>query len=179
MSLFKLQPGDVFGTRNPMALGRAINFIQRIWSKDDESKYSHSGIIIDEDGATFESLWTINTSNLFKIYTGKEVIIARPIKNIIEIQPITRKEKSTAIKKLIVEHKGQWYPFWRLPMHFFPPLAKIAWANRPVCSELTAKYLWYIKMRHHQWASTNPDTLADEWRNWKGYEIIFEGVLGQ
>lgn len=178
MNFPKLQPGDVFGTRNPMALGRMINFIQKLWSKDSASKYSHSGIIIDEDGATFESLWTLNTGNLFKAYTGKEIIVARPISKYDKAKLLTRKEKYTAVKKIIVEHKGQWYPYWRLTLQLIPPLAKIVWFNRPVCSELVAKYLWYIKARHHQWAGTNPDTLADEWRIWKNFEVIFEGKLG-
>jgi len=166
----QLQPGDVFGTRNPMALGRAINFLQKIWSRDSESKYSHSGIILDEEGTTFEALWTIKKQNLFEAYGGKEVIIARYTKG-------TDTIIKTELDFCLSCHEGQWYPIWRLPLHIFPPLAKIMLFHHPVCSELVAEFLCEIGARHCQWASTNPDTLADEWRRWKNFEIIWEGEL--
>lgn len=166
----QLQAGDVFGTRNPMALGRAINVIQRLWSHDNEAKYSHSGIILNSKGDTFESLWTIKKQNIWNEYVGKEIIIARPL-------GVDPRVIDKVLKGLIAKHEGQWYPVWRLPLHILPPLAKIMWLNRPVCSELTAKYEWGIGIRHGQWAGTNPDTLADEWRRWKNIKIVWEGEL--
>ena len=170
----QVKAGDVFGTKNPMWLGKAINSIQKFWSKDGESKYSHSGIIIDNKGTTFEALWTVTSKNLFEEHKGDGVIIARPIGS--------SNGGVFDIKRGLMEifkHKGKIYPFWRLAMHMFPPLSKIAPLDRLVCSELTAKYLYLCGARHHQYQGTNPDTLADEWRRWKNFEIIFEGTIGE
>jgi len=169
MEQIKVMPGDVFATANPMALGKAINFMQRLWSHDFDSKYSHTGIIQAEDGTTFEALWTIREGNLFADYLGKQAIIAR-----CEASP---EKKVKELENLKAYHLGQWYPFWRLFMHVLPPLAKISIFKRPVCSELTARYLHFLGVRHGQWAGTNPDTLVDEWRNWRSFEIIYEGKI--
>jgi len=169
LSLPDIKVGDVFATKNPMVLGRVINFIQAIWAKDSKSTYSHAGIITDQNGGTFESLWTIKRSNLAG-YRGEKVIIARWGNGKFQ-------DKVAKLQKLMWEYGGQWYPMWRLPMHLIPPLAKISIIKRPVCSELVAKYLYLLGARHGQWAGTNPDTLVDEWRKWRDFEIIFEGVL--
>ena len=151
-----------------MALGKVINAAQWLWSKDGESTYSHAGIIIDPEGITFEALWTICKGHL-DAYLGDRVIIAR-------CEAVSGPKKEGVLKALIVKHQGQWYPFWRLPMHLIPFLAKISVTKRPVCSELVAKYLYKLGVRHPQWAGTNPDTLADEWRRWRDFNIIYEGI---
>lgn len=165
----QLQKGDLFATVNPMALGRGINAIQWFWSGDGQSCYSHAGIIINEQGDTFEALWTVKSVNLFKAYAGKNVIIARPkiSASIIDIE----------LDFLMKEHKGKIYPFWRLGMHLIPPLAKIALFNMLVCSELVAKFEYKIGARHGQYKGTAPDTLADEWINWKIFDVIFQGKI--
>ena len=165
--MVKLLPGDLFGTSNPMALGKAINAAQWLWSKDGQSTYSHSGIVLDESGRTFEALWTIKTAHLDE-YTGSKIIIAR-------CNAVSEQKREAVLKALIAEHSGQWYPFWRLFLHIIPPLAKLSVTKRPVCSELVAKYLFRLGQRHGQWAGTNPDTLVDEWTRWRGFEILFEG----
>ena len=166
----ELNRGDVFGTKNPMALGKVINAIQWVWSHDCESHYSHSGIILDSLGTTFEALWTCKFVNLFEAYKGEQVIIARYIGG--KTMPI-----DMAIKQLVAKHRGRVYPFWRLFLHLIPPLAKINMSQRPVCSELVAKYSWVIGARHEHWAGATPDMLADEWRQWDGWEVVFEGEL--
>jgi hypothetical protein len=165
----EIRAGDVFATKNPMWLGRIINMIQRFWSRDGRSKYSHGGIIVNEHGETFEALWRIGRSTLFK-YAGEEIIIARCV-------TVSAKDIDFALKRLIVQHTGHFYPLWRLPMHLFPPLAKISIIKRPVCSELVAKYEHLLGIRHGQWAGTNPDTLSDEWIRWRWFEVLGEGNL--
>jgi hypothetical protein len=167
--MIKVQRGDVFCSTNPMWLGRAINAIQWFWSEDGESKYSHSGIICNATGTTFEALWTVRSRNFFEAYTDDNVIIARPV--------CPEVKKLDALDKIIRTHRGQWYPFWRLGMHLFPPLAKVAIMDRLVCSELVAEYLFLAGVRHDQYKGTNPDQLADEWREWKRFNVIFEGRL--
>ena len=162
--------GDVFCSTNPMSLGKAINTIQWIWSKDGESTYSHAGIFRDNNANTLESLWTVKSQNFFEAYKDDKVIIARYIGYCDAPIP-------TVIARIEKEHLGNIYPFWRIFLHIIPPLSKIGVFNRLVCSELCAKYLYYLGARHSQYNSTNPDTLADEWRRWKDMEVVYEGIL--
>lgn len=165
-----LQKGDLFATRNPMALGRAINLLQRIWAHDDDSKFSHAGIIRDSAGTTFESNWHIESQNLFKAYGGKRVLIVRHK----GMNSETYKKGWEAVKHL----EGKLYPVWRLVFHIIPVFAKyINIFKKPVCSELNAWFLWAAGLRHQQYMGTNVDTLVDEWKNWSSYEIIFNGLL--
>ena len=166
----KLLPGDVFATRNPMALGRAINAIQKFWSYDNEAIYSHTGVIVDYNGVTLECLWTVRHQNIYEAYQEEQVIIARyeKLKNF----------NSSFIT--ILEHFGQWYPVYRLLFHLIPPVAKyVHFRKHLVCSEFVAKFLHLVGGRHEHWHGTNPDMLVDEWRHWKNYKIIFEGTLSQ
>ena len=164
----ELKPGDIFGTANPMWLGRAINCVQKINSTDNHSEYSHSGIILDEAGATFESLWTIRKSHINN-YIGKKVLIGRNVK-------ITPASHAIGIAG-VFKHEGQLYPFWRLPLHLVRPLAKYLSVGKfPVCSELVGKYL-YKQGLLSTWKGRNPDDIADMIHQWKEWEIVFEGVF--
>ena len=149
-----------------------INFLQCFWAKDNESKYSHAGLILDSDGTTLEALnkGTLESQNLFEIYQGQQIIIARYN----NLTPEIHKVALVALKK---EFGGEGYPFYRLLLHIFPPLAKLHFLGRGVCSEVVAYYLWQVMGRHKWWASTNPDTLADEWVRWRAYTVVYEGVL--
>lgn len=167
----EVQPGDVFGTRNPMLLGRAINGMQYFWSSDNNSVYSHSGIIESATGDTYEALWSIEEGHLDE-YCSNRVIIAR-------YTDLNEKAFKLAMKKLKKRHDDQCYPWWRIPLHIIPPLAKyISYKDKwVVCSELVAEYEYLLGLRHYQFVGTNPDKLADEWKRWKGWEIIGEGQL--
>lgn len=162
--------GDLFGTENPAALGIGINIVQKFHSRDNESTYTHSGIIINSEGDTVESLWTVKIQNLYEAYAGKKLVVAR-------YMPLT--ELAWERTWLMLEsHLHKTYPWWRLPLHLIPPVAKyLSFTGMPVCSELVAKAEYYMGARHKWWTGTNPDTLSDEWHRWKGFEIIFEGVL--
>lgn len=191
----ELKAGDLFCTANPMALGRAINFMQAAAAYDGQSIYSHSGIITDADGTTFEALWKLERNNLFDSYSGKQVVIARfvgsPRDGIRGMDGIVFK---AAFSRLYLEHEKQWYPGWRLFFHVIPSLAKLLSfkGHYVVCSELTAKFLYYAHEyllpqhdcknlycwpRHKWFTGTCPDMLADEWHRWIGYKIIYEKVL--
>ena len=182
----KLQPGDLFLTRNPQALGRGINAVQTWWSKDGKSTYSHAGIILDSKGTTFEALWTIKKQNLFEAYAGEKVCIAR-------WEGMTDEIAKQALDELMKEQEGKIYPAWRLLFQVIPPIAKYtSWGGRfLVCSEEDSKFLYIVHLqngytdlygykwpRHSHFCGTNPDMLADEWHRWKGYQIVFEGILG-
>jgi len=129
----KVQPGDIFCTKNPMWLGRAINMVQKVWADDAESKYSHSGIIIDKFGTTIESLWRVKNQNLFEAYEGQQILIGRA--------DLMTSASFNSGKEKIKSHDRDVYPFYRLFFHLIPPLARHINFGRVVCSELTAKFL--------------------------------------
>lgn len=101
--MIEIKPGDIFLSRNPMALGKVINFVQKIQSQDKKSVYPHAGIVLDEEGTTLEALWTVKSQNLFKDYKGDQVLIVRWDK----MDPERFKSGFEKIKP----HIGQVYPF--------------------------------------------------------------------
>lgn len=179
MKPITLRPGDEFATRNPMALGVAINLVQKAKSVDNQSEYTHTGIITGMDGATLEALWTVKSQNIWDAYQGKRTLIVRNI----NMNPAVFCAGYERVKK----HIGQWYPFPRLAFHLLHVAKWVHWSH-VVCSELTAKFeagcAEYLDayspantgfMRN--WYGVNPDDLADRWRISKYYEIVYEGVL--
>ena len=168
----KLEKGMIFCSRNPMLLGRAINFVQKAWAKDDQSEYSHSGIIVKggniEDCISFEALWTNHQQNFYKAYQGKKVLIGRHI----EMTPERFQKGWNGIRK----HEGKWYAGHRLPLFFIPFLAKYANFGLGVCSELTAKFLFKAELLDY-WTGVNPDDVADIIHRWRAFEVVFQDVL--
>jgi len=168
----KLNRGDIFCSRNPMMLGRAINFVQKIHAKDNQSEYSHSGIIVKggplKQTVSFEALWTNKQQDFYKSYKGKKVLIGR--------------HKDMNLKLFnrgwngIRHHEGKWYAGYRLPLFFIPFLAKYLSLGLGVCSELTIKFLFKAGLAAN-WKGWNPDDVADMIHNYRDYEIIYEGVL--
>lgn len=182
MALPILRPGDEFATKNPMALGPVINFVQGIKAVDNESTYTHTGIIreVRDQGKTpitVESLWTVKSQNLWEAYRGCRVLVVRNI----NMQPPVYVAGMGKIK----EHLGQWYPVPRLLLHFIGLAKWIHW-DRVVCSELTAKFECGCAeflgedrtggfMRNHY--GVNPDNLVDRWKISRYFDIVFEGVV--
>ncbi|MCK9341128.1 MAG: hypothetical protein M0P37_05200 [Synergistaceae bacterium] len=162
-----IKPGDIFCTRNPMWLGRAINFVQKIGSKDNQSEYSHAGIILTADGETFEALWRNGRQNIFEAYKGKKVLVGRHI----EMDP----EKFGAGWNGIKHHEGKWYAGHRLLLHLIPLASKLSF-GMAVCSEIVMKFLCKAGIAD-TWAGWNPDDVADMIHNYKVYEVVFEGVI--
>ncbi len=165
----KLQPGDFFCTKNPMALGRAINFIEKLWAKDNEARYSHAGIITDAAGTTLEALWRIKGNEL-DAYAGQRVIIGRWK----EMTPDKFQKGLEAIKDDI----GKIYPLWRLPLFMFPGAAKwISSGKFTVCSELACKFLLGAGFSEiGRWQGQDPEDVADIIEKWRECELIFEGI---
>jgi len=172
-----LCPGDEFATKNPMALGTAINVVQKVGAVDNQSTYTHTGIITAAEGVTLEALWTVKSQNLWEAYQGEQTLIVRNI----NMDPDVYAAGYAAISK----HVGQWYPMHRLALHFLRLAKWIHW-GRIVCSELTAKFetgcaehLGEDKtsgfMRNYY--GVNPDNLVDRWMISRYYTVVFEGVI--
>jgi len=167
-----LRQGDIFFVSQPSVLGSVINWAQRLLSSDNVARYNHSGIIIDDKGTTFEALWRAESHNFFERYDGKQVLIARMI---------TPKRKiRAAVKRVVMEDAGNFYPVHRFIYLIAPPLAKYTGTDRSVCSEISAKTAYYAGVRHRYFQGTTPDKLVDEVRHWTGaYSLPFEGVTRQ
>jgi len=171
MILLNIQPGDIFAVRTDALFGKLIRLRDRLRSTDGEAEYNHCGIIINSDGTTFESRRRIGRYNLFEMYAGQRVIIARPL-----AQDFSKK---AAVKRLVNKYNGRAYPWYRIFLHAITPtLARyLHHSGVPVCSELAGEYLYLIGVRHSNFWGTTPDMLSDEWRHWREYEIIYDGIL--
>lgn len=163
----ELKAGDCFCTRNPMMLGRVINAVQKFHSKDNQSMYSHAGIMIGQQ-TSFEALWTNRKQDFFKAYQGRQVLIGRHVK----MAPELFFKGWRGIKK----YEGKPYAGHRLFLFFIPFMAKYLSLGLVVCSELVMKFLYKagLAQAYRGW---NPDDIADMIHNWKDWEIIFEGKL--
>ena len=169
----KLKRGDIFCSRNPMCLGRAINFIQKVRAKDNQSEYSHSGVIVVGgdviEAISFEALWTNKKRGFYPAYKGMKVLVGR--------------HKDMNLKSFnagwngIKKHEGKWYAGHRLLLFSFVPfLLKYLTSIWGVCSELTMKFLFKAGLAS-AWKGWNPDDVADMIHNYKDYEVVFEGLL--
>lgn len=172
MKMPQLKPGDVFASRNPQALGKAINWLERLRSHDNEATYGHTGIIIKPDGTTVEAVWSITSQNIFKDYKGSKVLVARCNK----MTPESYRMGFDAIKC----HIGSTYPYYRLLWHALGLGKHLHFFKTPVCSELTQKFLincGISVITGKNWWGINPDDLVDEWRISDHFDIIFEGLV--
>ncbi len=172
-----LHPGDEFATKNPMSLGVAINFVQKAGAADNESEYTHTGIVTVAWGMALEALWTVKSQNLWEAYRGEKVLVVRNL----YMSP----QVFAAGYAKVQRHIGQWYPVHRLLLHLLGVAKWIHW-DRIVCSELTAKFeagcAEYLGsdfgagfMRNYY--GVNPDDLVDRWKISRYYETVFEGVV--
>ena len=173
-----LRPGDECCVENHGIVAAGIDLAQWLYSKDGESTYTHSLLLTDKHGNTLEVVKRVKRQNMFKMYRGRKIIIARPMCDL-DDNLITNKQKLVALGRVSAEHEAQWYPFWRIPLHLFPPAAKLVSFNGRflVCSELTAKFAYYIGARNEPFTGATPDDRADEYRRWKNYKVLYEGVL--
>lgn len=167
MNLPEVKPGDIFCSRNPMALGRAICAVQSFWDRDGEAEYSHAGLILDSAGTSFESLWTVKNGNIYNDYRDG-IIIGRH-------KSMSSRMFNIAFNGVTSQRVGQIYPFYRLLFHLFPPIAKVS-LGRVVCSELVAEFLYACSIMGF-WKGVTPSYLVDIIRRWKWWKIMYEGNL--
>lgn len=167
--MLDIKAGDIFCVNSGYWVSRAITNVTGLYALDKNAKYSHSGIIINQNGQTFESLYHIEINHLEE-YVGKQIIIGRHSSM---SYPIFK----SAFDPLFDEQNGRVYPAWRIALFLIPPLARyLSNGEWLVCSELAAKFLKNagILNTFTGWA---PDNIADMIRDWKNWSIIFEGTL--
>jgi hypothetical protein len=161
-----------------MMLGAAINFVQRAKSIDNQSEYTHAGIITAPDGTTLEALWSVQSKNIWDAYRGEKTLIVR--------HALMSPDVYAAGYAKIDKHIGQWYPGLRLVLHLLHMAKWVHW-DHVVCSELVAKFeagcAKFLEDADrtsgflHNWYGVNPDDLTDRWRLGRYYEIVFEGIV--
>jgi len=166
----KIKKGDIFCTYNPIFFGRCINSIQRFYSCDDKSDYSHAGIILNEQGNTYEVSWITKEYNLYEHHKGNNLFIAR-------YENLTDELFDNAVNTIRFLYGNQWYPFWRLFFFLVSPTSKYVSFGKVVCSEMVAHYLHLIGARHEHYCGTDVDKLYDELSNWRIYKTVFENKL--
>ena len=175
-----VQKGDLFVVRGKGLLFATILFVEWFHSKDGQARYGHAGIITDSDGSTFEALWTVRASNLSQC-EGQKVFIVRPEMNWMGDE-IPHPLIDSSLEIIKRTYQGKIYPFWRLPLHLAPALAKfLSWRRTNlVCSELVARYEQLIGTRPGPCTGINPDDLEDRWRlmTWCGdfYQIVYDDI---
>jgi hypothetical protein len=172
----KLQPGDVLCVAGGMAVVSAgIRAVERFWSKDSEAAYGHSAIVGTAGGTLLDTLWRVRWTHISR-YAGQPMIIARPTRTLRSVA-ITDAARRVSLNMVSTDGHGRLYPVHRLALHLLPPLAKYASNGRQmVCSERTARYLCLIGAMDEPWAGITPDDLADRFRRWHNFTVIFEGI---
>jgi hypothetical protein len=163
----KLQAGDVFVVQGTANISYLIRMAGRFWATDGECTYTHAGIILDEQGNTFESLNRIDHYKLDQ-YKGCQILIVRQR----AMTALGFQDGWDAIKHL----DRVIYPYWRLGIHLLHLARFINRSGIPVCSELVGMFENGAGLRKVYWG-LSPDNLADEWKISKYYDIIYEGVL--
>jgi hypothetical protein len=180
MEKINLKLGDTFETKNPMALGFMINGVQFLHSKDNKADKSHSGIIINANGDTFEAGIKV-PGKFFHVYGSRNIYKDLGPNASIKIWRYTgpcKMPMKEAIDFLRAKYEGRIYPYWRLPLFIIPWIPKfVHFTDKPVCSESKSMYYQLIGARDYTPWGVNPDTLDDEQREWRDYELVFEGKL--
>lgn len=171
-----LKPGDIFCSANIAGketfLSKGIIRVEKFWSLDNEATYGHSGVIVSDTGDTIEALWRIECQNIFKDYAGSNIIIGR--------HKLMTPENFERGYKAILDHKGDWYPGWRLVFFLcMPPLAKyLHFTGMPVCSEYTGEFLNAAGCDDFKsYWGLNPDIIAERIKEWDDFDIVFEGCI--
>ena len=171
----ELRPGDVLCVRGDMPVVSAgIRMVEWILSKDNEATYVHTAIVGTEGGTLLDTLWRVRWSHIDR-YVGQQMIIARPTHTLRGIV-IDEAAKRMALKMISAADHGRFYPVHRIPLHLFWPLPKFLSAGRQkVCSERGAWGCCILGAMDEPWAGITPDDLADRFRRWHNFTVIFEG----
>ena len=166
-----LNPGDIFFTRNPSAMGKEIRFIEALKAESGKSEYNHAGIIIDSKGTTFEALWHIENQNFFEEYKGDDVAVYRYV----NMTPDAFQKGYAAV----LPDKGMLYPWWRLGLHLVG-LSGFIHGQEGVCSEEAYKFAIGAgapMMAGTHWYGVNPQEMQTECAFSKYWTEVFKGNL--
>ena len=164
-----VRPGDIFFSENSWMFQWIIKAYQKQSSQDGKAEFGHAGTIIDFKGTTFEALSKYKNQNLFKDYSGEKILIGRHA----DMTPEKAKKGYDAVKYKM----GKRYPWWRIVALGFGFAKWINIVGLGDCSETMYEQLYHSGVSEQNWNGKTPDNGADMVRDFKGWEIIFKGVL--
>lgn len=160
-------PGDIFCVGSSKLLGKMINHVQKFRALDNHSMYTHTGIILDTDGKTMESLWKIQEYHL-RHYSTLPVIIGRH-------KQMTPRLAEIGLKS-IQYYMGRKYPIHRFFFHILPIAKHVPTGSYLMCCDLVMAFL-YICNLVTTYEGYNVDDIADMIQTHKDFNIIFEDRL--
>ena len=163
-----LEQGDIFLLEGVNWFGRVTNWFQALWSRDGKASHNHAGIIVKQDGMTFETTeYETKCLNLFADHGG----------SIIQLWRWRGMTASKFVAGLceVREYEGKMYPYHRYLL-FAVGLAKWIHFKGVVCSELAARFLKGAGERSGFWG-VSPDMLHDRFKHSPEWEIIYEGKV--
>jgi len=168
--MIEVLPGDGFIVDTENLYSKIIKIGQRWTDKNENCWGTHGGFIVSPNGATMEALWKVRNAHITD-YIGKRVLIFRH-------KDMTPEKFDYSFRKIFQEHWGQTYPFYR-PLYILSPVLCKAFTKKAVCTELEAKFFWYLGMMPH-WRGVTPDNIADQvcfYSRHGLWQIIYDGVL--
>ncbi|MFW6247273.1 MAG: hypothetical protein ACOC22_03835 [bacterium] len=167
-----VKKGDYFLYFNPnKKISNLIVSIVELLTLSGISQFSHSGIIIDDDGTTFEAKHRIMKLNIYEDYINK-------MEDGYKIMIVRNKEMNDSLFNqgwnAIKEYEGKLYPYHRLVFFLFYPLPKVMhYVDWGVCSELTSKFYYSCNLLDF-WSGVTPGDLEMIGKYWKNWNIIYE-----
>lgn len=169
--MVNVQMGDLVAVQTETVGGGFIRVKDRVNSADDAAPYSHTLIVVDDNGVTFEARPS-NGLNYYSLYDyiGHNVLIVRP--------KVHGQKKEEALDTIVAKLKGKPYPKARILLHAISrPLAKWIHFGVPVCSESTAFYAFLMEIGDNNYFGRTPDMEADRWKDSKHFYVVYEGIL--
>jgi hypothetical protein len=146
-------------------LGSAISAVEETDAVGD-SKFVHSFVVASAAGTIIDTLMRVQYGKLSD-YANCPMLIGR----------YRRADKENIARALssIKSDLGKLYPAWRLVLDFFH-LGRMVHSDGIVCSERTAKHLWYLTgiASFRNWFGWTPSDIADVIENWRQFDIVFE-----
>jgi len=180
----RLRPGDYFLVTDAYDdrdfrsfLTKGIRFVTRRYAADKTAYYTHGGIIVNEDGTTYEALTTYKFADLFRAYGNEDSNLL-----IVRHKEMTPERHATGMNE-VLRFQGHTYPVYRLVTFLWgADIPRYLYAGRPVCTELLFMHTKYAGCTAPRFRGIYPDKACDifkgtspyeEWASY--YEIIFEG----
>ena len=158
----KLKPGDFFCCYSGGLFAKGILLYEIHDSPDHKAKLSHSGIILNRNGDTFESLRTIRKGYIRK-YEGKPLLIGRHLL-------MSSERAARAIPYMLDCWEGRQYPWWRILFHLVG-CENLGCGDYLVCSELVMRFLKECGITK-DYLGWTPDEIAD----WMFFDPLIEIV---
>jgi hypothetical protein len=168
------KPGDVFVVKSPDWISRAICAVERRDPLGD-STYSHAGVIVDSDGKTIESLWTVRYGNI-NDYAGCPLLIGR-------YKKMDEERFKTGLSQ-ILPHLGEYYPAYRIPLILFGLGRFVHW-YKLVCSELAVSFLDGACFHDGDFSEFEdpfgwtPADVASVFERWTGFEVVYKKLRSE